>query len=92
MIISGANTGFTGTTQLNAGSVLSISNGAALGSGVNAGSISMLAGSTLFLNNLTLANAVSVTGDPNIEAAERRQRLIETANVEHAAGIDLHHR
>jgi autotransporter-associated beta strand protein len=67
VIIGGSNAGFTGNTTINAGSTLSLAISNALGSGGNAGSISMLAGSTLFLNNISLPNAVNVSGDPNIE-------------------------
>ena len=63
VIIGGSNTGFTGTIQVNASSSLSLDTSTSLG----AGNISMLAGSSLFLNNIALPNAVSVTGDPTIE-------------------------
>ncbi|MGA2057895.1 MAG: autotransporter domain-containing protein [Bradyrhizobium sp.] len=67
VIIGGSNTNFTGSTTVEANSMLSLATSTSLGSGVHAGGISLLAGSSLFLNNIALPNAVSVTGDPNIE-------------------------
>ena len=61
--ISGANTGFTGTTTVNAASTLALGNGTAIGHG----NISLLAGSILGLNSATGTLSGTISGGGSVK-------------------------